>query len=50
VRNGSRQQIAGSIAVVALIGWVLRRIKFRRLQNLEIYWNTDYRDPTKFFC
>ena len=25
VRNGSRQQIAGTIAVVALIGWVLGR-------------------------
>jgi hypothetical protein len=25
VRNGSRQQIAGTIAVAALIGWVLGR-------------------------
>ena len=25
VRNGSRQQIAGTVAVAALIGWVLGR-------------------------
>jgi hypothetical protein len=28
---------------------VYDEIKFRRLQNWEIDWNTDYRAPTKFF-